>query len=259
MNYSILDPTGNITAIIDGISDLGSRNLAAAEVMSSEPDVEQAGFLFPGYGTFDAELLMAGGEFCGNASMSAAAVTAIKEGVAAGKKRKITLRVSGANDLVTVDLEAISKTSFKGRVSMPEALKVSKIALDNVESEIPLVTMPGIVHAIAPESLGECWAKQQLPLLCGKLKAEAMGVMLVSENWSRITPVVYVPGAGTLVREHSCASGTAAVGAYLSAAEGSHIRKSFVEPGGILTVEAWPDSHIYIEGVVSLVKNGSIL
>ena len=255
MNYSILDPTGNITAIVTAPTDESSRAASANEVMEIEPDVEQVGFLLPGSGEYDVELMMAGGEFCGNASMSAAALFALGDGMPKGEKRTFILKVSGNPDPVPVELEAITETSFKGKVSMPHALEIRNIPiLSGYEDRVPVVFMPGIVHAIIPEKFGIEKAEKLLPSICEDLGAEAMGLMLIDDEFSRITPVVYVPEANTLVREHSCASGTAAVGAYLASKNGKDVCVSFNEPGGTLTVSASPDGSIYIEGKVSLTK-----
>ena len=254
MNYSILDPTGNITAIITDHVDAELRAEAAERVMKCEKSVEQVGFLLPGNAAgfvYDAELQMAGGEFCGNASMSAAAMVAMQREMNPGEKCCIVLKVSGADGPVPVELEALSRASFRGRVSMPRAQEISEVIIPEAEMTVPVVKMPGITHVIVPESLGLDRAERLLPLMCRAFKADAMGMMLIDEAWTRITPVVYVPGADTLVRENSCASGTAAVGAYIASLEDAHIRLSFSEPGGTLTVEAEPKGPIFIEGCVS--------
>ena len=255
MNYSILDPTGNITAIITTPVDPDKRASAAAQVMETEPDVEQVGFLTGGNGIYDGFLQMAGGEFCGNASLSAAAIIAMDRKVKVGDTERILLKVSGSKGLVPVQLEAISENSFKGRVLMPEAKGMAEVFISEEDKmKAPVVIMPGIAHAIVPESFGAEKAEAVLPDLCQKIGADAMGIMLIDDAKSRITPIVYVPSAGTLVRENSCASGTAAVGAYLAASEGNRIERSFTEPGGILTVEAEPGGDIIIGGTVSLLK-----
>ena len=45
---------------------------------------------------------------------------------------------------------------------------------------------------------------------------EALGVMYISEDLKSMVPMVYVAGPGTLYRESSCGSGTAAVAAWLA-------------------------------------------
>ena len=84
LRYSILDPTGNITALVESRVDRSSYKEISAEIMRKHPEVEQVGFVSfdekSGSGTsVDAVLNMAGGEFCGNASMSAAALYLIRK------------------------------------------------------------------------------------------------------------------------------------------------------------------------------------
>ena len=75
--YCLLDPTGNITILAGlpvGPEQRNDLPGIAASLMEKEPSAEQVGFLGPGDGNCDLSLTMAGGEFCGNATMSAAAV-----------------------------------------------------------------------------------------------------------------------------------------------------------------------------------------
>lgn len=254
MTYSVFDPTGNITAIVTSCVPTAERNRTAAEVMGMEPTVEQLGFLLPGGENYDGELQMAGGEFCGNASMSAAAQLAMDDGMQPGTCRTMILKVSGSLTPVAVDLACVTPACFRGRVAMPLALKVTDLSFQTSGLRAPVVFMEGIIHVILRECFGIERAEALLPAMCGELHADAMGIMLTDEGLTRITPIVYVPGANTLVREHSCASGTAAVGAYLAAKTGKKVRKSFAQPGGTLAVEAVPNGAIFIEGMVTRVK-----
>ena len=77
LRYCILDPTGNITALAESPVAHGDQPAAAEAIMRRHPEVEQVGFVRFGAdaaGGLAGELRMAGGEFCGNASMSAAAL-----------------------------------------------------------------------------------------------------------------------------------------------------------------------------------------
>ena len=75
-----------------------------------------------------------------------------------------------------------------------------------------------------------------------------------------LTPLVYVPEAGTLVWENSCASGTSAVGVWAASVQkrgnmkaGSQekaIKMTLQEPGGILSVEVSPSGEIRLTGTV---------
>jgi len=257
MVYSVLNPTGNITAIVTQWTQTDLAG-AADRIMAAEPAVEQVGFLSRGAEVCDGALQMAGGEFCGNASMCAAAMLADEKGCKAGERMRITLRVSGSEEPVSVELEKLSSGGYRGKVKMPSALGISEILIsEGEEVTVPLIYMPGIVHALVPEDFGIERTEKLLPGLCAQLKAAAMGAMLVDGNFSRISPVVYVPGANTLVREHSCASGTAAAGVWLSQKTGGNIRRSFTEPGGCLTVETNGD-RLFIEGSVLLEKRSKI-
>ena len=72
MRYRIFDPTGNITALVEEAVDVSRQPSVAADIMQKHSNVEQVGFV-----SLDGDLpalRMAGGEFCGNASMSAAAL-----------------------------------------------------------------------------------------------------------------------------------------------------------------------------------------
>ena len=76
MKYCIFDPTGNVTALVETEVEPPLQPAAAAEIMRRHPGTEQVGFLSdpePGEKGIHAVRRMAGGEFCGNASMCAAA------------------------------------------------------------------------------------------------------------------------------------------------------------------------------------------
>ena len=45
--YSILDPTGNITALVESPVERAQYQTAAAVIMRLHPEVEQVGFLLP--------------------------------------------------------------------------------------------------------------------------------------------------------------------------------------------------------------------
>ena len=70
LSYALLDPTGNMTLLAETPVPEAAQPLTAKRLMALEPATEQVGFVSKtedGIG-----LRMAGGEFCGNASMSAA-------------------------------------------------------------------------------------------------------------------------------------------------------------------------------------------
>ena len=249
--YVVLDPTGNVTALVTGPVPVWEQPSAAARLMAREPDVEQVGFLSPGSDA-DVTLRMAGGEFCGNASMCAAAQYADRNGLGACA---VTLRVSGAGDPVSVRLSAPAAGARRSTVSMPLPVRIARVPLPGA-GEIPVVFFAGIAHALLPHTWDRSRAEADAPGWAERLGAGALGVLLLDREGGRLDPLVFVPAAGTLVWERSCASGTAAAGAWLAEARGGPVRLTLAQPGGSLTVEASPDGPLLLTGSVKPLRSG---
>lgn len=113
IKYCIFDPTGNITALVETEVRAADRTPVASAIMAAHPEVEQAGFVVFNDAARTAadapdaavSLMMAGGEFCGNATMCAAALYAERRGMPADGAVKV--KVSGAEAPLTVQLEEI--------------------------------------------------------------------------------------------------------------------------------------------------------
>jgi len=238
LEYIIADPTGNITLLVTTPVARERQPRAAAALMELEPKVEQTGFLtLTGSG---AQLRMAGGEFCGNAAMSAGAVSARERGLSAGEKIALPVSVSGAALPVRTELEALADGSFAGTVDMPAPVWAGEepFELDGVRCTLPLVRFPGIAHVIVTADMAGPAAERAARKWCARLDVPALGLMLFDERRSALRPLVYVPGADTLFWESSCASGTAAVGAWLSLRDGARRSLTLSEPAGELSIEA---------------------
>jgi diaminopimelate epimerase len=76
--------------------------------------------------------------------------------------------------------------------------------------------------------------------------------MILNRAESRLYPLVYVPSAGTLFWENSCASGTTAVGAFLAAESGKAIEITLQQPGGNLTIAASETGDLLLSGTVRI-------
>ena len=132
IEYCVFDPTGNITALVESAVDAADQPAVASRIMELEPDVEQVGFVrfadkdesVAAPGGAPVSLRMAGGEFCGNATMCAAALFATRRGLQGGA---VPVKVSGASAPLTVTLERQAALSFSAAVSMPPALSIGKI------------------------------------------------------------------------------------------------------------------------------------
>ena len=88
INLTILNPGGNITALVKGTNrSPAERRIINDKIMTEFPKVEQVGFI----DYSPTRLVMAGGEFCGNATRCAAFL-ALK-----GKSGRTNVSVSGTN------------------------------------------------------------------------------------------------------------------------------------------------------------------
>ena len=230
LRYSVWDPTGNVTLLVETSVPVEAQQRVAAELMALEPKAEQAGFLSQD-GAADIALRMAGGEFCGNASMSAAVCACEAAGADNGE---VTVRVSGAEQPVRVRVGRQPDGVWQGSVEMPQPISVSGQLLPGVGT-VPVVRLPGITHVVLTEPMPRPLAERQARVWCGQLEADALGLMFLDQRRGRLTPLVYVPASDTLFWETSCASGTTAVGAYLAEA-GDFTAAALQQPGGVLTV-----------------------
>ena len=256
IRYSIFDPTGNITALVETGVETGLQPSVAARIMEQRPEVEQVGFVRFAPRSRGPSLRMAGGEFCGNAAMSAAALCLIRrsEGqgtVPPGNEETVRLRVSGIAQPVEVRLWAEVPDCFRAGVHMPPALGIDdrEFAYGALSGKLPVVRMDGISHiVIEPDSVfwallaDRTAAGRAVRDWCAALSAPCLGLMFLDGEappW-RLTPLVYVPGSNTVFWESSCASGSTAAGMHFAAKTGASVDLSLQEPGGVLRVVSDP-------------------
>ena len=288
IDYCIFDPTGNITALVETTVDPADQPAVASGIMDRHPEVEQVGFVTfaeamnevgaaAGAGAPGADgrsdfvpvsLRMAGGEFCGNATMCAAALYLMENEAAwtgmpedkepvKDKDGTVSVRVgvSGAGKPLDVRLARRDAISFDASVTMPPALGIDELKLSDGMFpgsdvlRLPIVRMEGIAHVMIEPDSGFFGLKDDPALAetllrgwCGVLGAECLGMMFLDGAGSvyAMTPLVYVPGADTMFWENSCASGSAAAGIYLAAKAGKPVDIAFDQPAGRLRVESDP-------------------
>ena len=251
IEYCVLDPTGNITILVTTPVPVVLQPRIAAELMRIIPESEQVGFL--SYDdTCDISLRMAGGEFCGNASMCAAVYAAAKAGV---MKSEIVLRVSGSQEPIGAEVEEMSDGSWTGTVNMPRPEKIERTVLPGA-GNVPVVCFEGILHVILEEDMEKVQAEEYARIWCRELDVDAIGLMFLDRANARLKPLVYVPSADTICWENSCASGTTAAVAYLAAESGAPVRMTLSQPGGGLTVEVSEDGAPRLQGHVRILHNG---
>lgn len=257
LDYTVMDPTGNVTVLVRTPAETARQPDFAAAILAAEPAAEQVGFLSPGGDGADLSLRMAGGEFCGNATMCAAALCCTEMGCT---ERTVRVRVSGAAEPVCVAVAAQPDGAYACAVEMPRPAgpETVRLALDGAAYRLPLVRFDGISHLMLPGGFGRALAERAAREWCAILRAPALGLMLLDEAAGRMIPLVYVPGGDTLYWERSCASGTAAAGAYLAWRAGAPIEAALAQPGGILRVSAHPVGRITLFGHVRSLRVGEI-
>ena len=257
LDYVLMDPTGNLTVLVRSAVPVPAQPAAAKALMAAEPGAEQVGFLSPGDAEADVTLRMAGGEFCGNAAMSAAALFLSDTGAA---ESDVRVRVSGTEGTVALRLRLQSDGSWLCAERFPQTPRRSLAALPLGDRMLtaPLLRFDAIAHLLLPGDFDRALAEQSAPLWCELLDAEALGLLLLDEAAGTLDPLVYVPAAGTLCWERSCASGSAAIGAALAKTRGRNAELRLRQPGGTLAVSASAVGAITLRGSVRQLKVGTI-
>lgn len=239
ISYTKIDPSGNITLIVDSFVPREEQSRIAALLMVRDSEAEQVGFLeTPKDPCCAVRLQMMGGEFCGNATLSAAAVVMRQLGLDAGD---MLIEVSGSPGPVKVTGVMSAPGRFDGEVDMPLPESIYECSfLDGFDCHtLPLVRFPGICHAIVSAgTLTREKAEAVIGTWCRQIGSEALGLMFFDKDKNTLTPLVYVESTGTAVWEGSCASGTAAVASYLAELDGEHASVCLFEPRGRLSAEA---------------------
>ena len=260
--YYLLDPGGNRTLLAAEQPGMTPelRSHLGRELMALEPTAEQAGFV-SGFDTERPVLEMAGGEFCGNATLAAAVLYAEEKGLCAGKCLNVSFRVSGAAGEIPVTVERLADGwQAEALLPGPEEIGECRLPLPAGYStgELPVVRFPGISHVILEEPMDRRMAEACVRDWCRYLGVPALGLMFYKEDSlreslksleaatgslelrsgaddeapARLTPLVYVDSLGSLFWEGSCASGSSAVAAWLRKREGRPVALTLREPAG---------------------------
>lgn len=260
VRYSLLDPTKNRTVLAETPVEIADQPAVAARLMQAEPAAEQVGFLFSEKDGCPVGFRMAGGEFCGNATMSAAAWYANSIGLPAMETALIPVLASGVWSAVPVSVTAQSDGSYYCRVSMPRACSITEetLSFDGKTFRLPVVRLPGAVHIVFEGSIPDADAERAIRLWCKDLGADCLGILFTDFEKQTMRPLVYVPAADTLFWENACASGTTAVGAYLARRKNADVSVTFSEPGGVLRIDARQNGELFLYGTVRIEKIGTI-
>ena len=262
LRFAKFDPTGNTTILVrTPVPREEQPRVAEALMAHNSLCAEQVGFLeAPTLPGACARLQMAGGEFCGNASMSLAAQLALDENLPCGAEREYPLEVSGAGGIVPCRVARSGESAFTGAVGMPLPEEITEMALPSGR-RVPLIRFQGIAHMlVAEDALFPAEAEAIIPGLCDALDADALGLLLMCPEPLRMRPLIYVRSIDTAVWESGCGSGSAALGAYAALRAQRDVFLKIAQPGGVIGVRAiWEHDRvgaIEIQGNVRLAADG---
>ncbi len=256
--YVILDPTGNLTGLVLDPADPEDEKKLTRELLKQ---CEQVAYLeAPSKPGAVAAIRLMGAEFCGNAAM-AAAVWLVKDELDPGEEKSLLLEVSGAADPVRCTARR-TRDGYEGSVEMPGIPEIREETTDGIP--FTAVRMEGIVHLIcenrtfAPEE-----AENLIRKAAERIADEAVGFLQWNSKTRYMLPLVFVRGSESLVWEHGCGSGSAAVGALEAVKAGNGTFAIRVnQPGGTILAAAETENgtvqSVSITGRVQLGKESVI-
>lgn len=212
--FKIYNPGGNKTALVYE-NNYTKQDISTINnyILESYPQIEQVGFI----SKKDKYLMMAGGEFCVNATRST-----IYEFLD-GNDGEISISVSGTNDKINGWIKnnnVFVKMDFKNVIN-PISINSPNKALNAY-----IVKLEGIEHIIIDYSTSKNYitlTENKLKDFCKEILSnfesneKAIGVIFLEKvnNTTKIYPIVWVRSIDTLYCETACGSGTIAAFTYL--------------------------------------------
>ncbi len=244
----ILWPGGNTTALVEGYIPYEERASIAGKIVRQCPDVEQVGFISsPRNPAADVHLEMLGGEFCGNATRSAAFFWARKTG-----RKSLLIETSGLTNLVPAEC-----TDSSASIHFPSSMIVGIREIDRGT----IVDMHGITHLIIRSSTPSV---DEIHRILDPYKdLPAVGAIFTTGNEELVVIDPYVFFRQTdipvLIHETGCASGSIAATAALAQKTNNTKSLRVRQPSGetyAVTVRGSGNqySEIYLDGHVRLLR-----
>lgn len=226
---AVLDPAGNVTAIVCSDVPAAERARVAAQILRlPELGIEQVAFLAAPRSGGEIRLEMMGGEFCGNALRCAGFYQALCTG--AQGKSCVFAEISGADGVQPVMADTAEGTAS---TVMPLPLSVQPAGWADVQAT--RVTFAGITHFVIDCAQSNETLVQRA--IAAAPEASAVGAIFLDRAHGSIKPVVFVRETASCVAENSCASGSVATAVVLTADFADGITEIGIgQPGGTLEV-----------------------
>lgn len=226
---AVLDPAGNVTAIVCSDVPAAERTRVAAQILRlPELGIEQVAFLTAPRSGGEIRLEMMGGEFCGNALRCAGFYQALRNGEQG--KSCVLAEISGADGVQPVMADTAEGTAS---TVMPLPLSVQPAGWADVKAA--RVTFAGITHFVIDCAQPDETLVQRA--IAAAPEASAVGAIFLDRAHGSIKPVVFVRETASCVAENSCASGSVATAVVLTADFADGITEIGIgQPGGTLEV-----------------------
>lgn len=226
---AVLDPAGNVTAIVCSDVSAAERARVAAQILRlPELGIEQVAFLTEPRSGGEIRLEMMGGEFCGNALRCAGFYQALRNG--AQGKSCVFAEISGADGV-----QPVMADTAEGTASTVMPLPLSVQSAGWVDVQATRVTFAGITHFVIDCAQPDETLVQRA--IAAAPEASAVGAIFLDRAHGSIKPVVFVRETASCVAENSCASGSVATAVVLTADFADGITEIGIgQPGGTLEV-----------------------
>lgn len=218
VRYKIYNPAGNITALVIGDDySLDERRLINNKIMELDSKIEQVGFV----SIKEKRLIMAGGEFCGNAIRCAIMHYNIKDGNILINKQNINGGIGKYNNVWC-------------------EIPINKYKITNLKENINKIELEGITMIIISRNLSKKYLSKDLKEVTQNIinlyklrDNDAVGVIFLEEsNDLKIYPVVWVKAIDTLFLENACGSGTIAATILEAVLQGKDGKYLVLQPSG---------------------------
>lgn len=285
LRFHKFSPGGNTTLLVmDAVEPSHRAAVAAALMHEHHVHAEQVGFVTLAGRV--PRIDMMGGEFCGNACRSLAALLALLRvlpaihgagpetgtggGPDGGADSVLTgiIASSGVTGVLPVRVAATARgLDAAVRMPLPEGASANDM-VQPLGKGMALVRLPGISHLLldaAHHPFPDQWRQRAIALLREHaLDGEpAAGCIWHHEpRTPRITPVVMVRDTGSILLESACGSGTLAYGLLLAASGAGAAVTDVTQPSGaVIRVSVAGSAHggveAWIGGIVHRVASGT--
>lgn len=261
------NPTENMTVLVKTKHLMEEYHQIASKLMAYDSlYAEQVGFIEESKNAgADSSLQMAGGEFCGNACMSLAALVASERALLHGCSTTILLEASGTKDLVRCDVtNEMGLYRCSMTMPIPAMIKKQMWVVDGEVLPVTMIHYQEAVHAVLETGQVDPSLRRSAEALARMIKSSyegsLVGVLLYGHETDELAPLIHVPDVNSMMWERGCGSGTGSLGAYLAWQQKRSISLQVKQPGGKMHVTAeWDEGSITvvrIEGTVGIVAEG---